>query len=476
MREIMAKRRTKIICTLGPATNSREAIGELIKAGMDVARLNFSHGAHEQHAKLAGWVREAAKEAGRPVSLLQDLAGPKIRTGRLRGGHPISLTKGQKLLLTADDTTGTARRISVTYPGLAKDVRKGNRILLSDGLIELRVLRIVGDEVETEVMDGGILGERKGVNLPGVRLRVGALTEKDEADLRFGIRLGVDYVAISFVRKAEDIRRVKALLEREKASIPVLAKLEKPEAVKNLDAILAVSDGVMVARGDLGVELPPEQVPLIQKKIIREAGEAKIPVITATQMLESMTVEPRPTRAEASDVANAIFDGTDAVMLSAETATGRYPIEAVQMMARIAEQADAGTQEQTIFRRSRPLDIAETISESVAHAAHMLAVKAVVVFTRSGSTARMISKYRPPCPVYAFCHEEAIARRAALYWGVTPFVMPLTLDAEATLAQAEAELFRRKLIARGEILAVAAGSPGQPGQTNVLRLIRAGIG
>ncbi|MBI4458717.1 MAG: pyruvate kinase [Acidobacteria bacterium] len=467
-------RRTKIICTLGPATSSIGAIRALIAAGMDVARLNFSHGAHQQHAELAGWVRTAAKEAGKQVALLQDLAGPKIRTGRLRGGKAILLAAGQRLWLTPNDVAGTSRRVSVTYPALAKEVRKGDRILLSDGLIELRVLRTAGEEVETEVTDGGPLGERKGVNLPGVRLRVAAVTEKDEADLRFGIRLGVDYVAISFVRKAEDVRRVKALIRRERASIPVLAKLEKPEAIEHLDAILEASDGVMVARGDLGVELPPEQVPLIQKEIIRKAGEAKIPVITATQMLESMTMEPRPTRAEASDVANAIFDGTDAVMLSAETATGRYPIEAVKMMVRIAEQADAATQQETIFRRSRPLNIAEAISESVAHAAHMLAVKAVVVFTRSGSPARMISKYRPPCPVYAFCHEEAVACRAALYWGVTPFVLPLTLDAEATLAQAEAELFRRKLISRGDILAVAAGSPGQPGQTNVMRLVKAG--
>ncbi|MBI1955895.1 MAG: pyruvate kinase [Acidobacteria bacterium] len=470
-------RRTKIICTLGPATNSIGAIRKLIGAGMDMARLNFSHGTHEQHAILAGWVREAAKAAGKPVALLQDLAGPKIRTGRLRGGRPVSLAAGQRLWLTPQGIAGTPRRVSVTYLTLAKEVRQGDRILLSDGLIELRVLGAASGEVETEVVNGGVLGEHKGVNLPGVRLRVAALTPKDEADLRFGIQLGVDYVAISFVRRADDVRRVKTLLAREiKTSIPVLAKLEKPEAVKNLDAILAVSDGVMVARGDLGVELPPEQVPLIQKEIIRKAGAAKIPVITATQMLESMTVEPRPTRAEASDVANAIFDGTDAVMLSAETATGRYPIAAVQMMARIAEQADEATQEQAILRRSRPLNIAETISESVVHATHMLAVKAVVVFTRSGSTARMISKYRPPCPVYAFCHDEAIARRAALYWGVIPFAMPLTLDAEATLALAEANLLRRKLVSQGDILAVVAGSPGQPGQTNLLKLIRAGIG
>jgi pyruvate kinase len=267
---------------------------------------------------------------------------------------------------------------------------------------------------------------------------------------------------------------VKQILKRKKASTPVIAKLEKPEAVKNLDSILEASDGVMVARGDLGVEMAPERVPLIQKRIIQRASQTRIPVITATQMLESMTVNLRPTRAEASDVANAIFDGTDAVMLSGETASGRHPIEAVQMMARIAEEADQTHQETEIRRRGRPLDIAETICENVVHAAQMLPVRAIVAFTRSGSTAQLISKYRSPRPVYAFCHEERIACRAALYWGVTPLVMPLELDLETTVAAAEAELLRRRLIARGDVLAVVAGSPGRPGQTNQMKLVRVG--
>jgi pyruvate kinase len=324
------------------------------------------------------------------------------------------------------------------------------------------------------VVQGGLLKERKGVNLPGVALRVEALTGKDEADLKFGISLGVDYVALSFVRRAADVQRVKQILRRHSASIPVLAKLEKPEAVDNLDAILQASDGVMVARGDLGVEMAAERVPLIQKKIIQRAAEMRVPVITATQMLESMTMNLRPTRAEASDVANAIFDGTDAVMLSGETAAGRHPIEAARMMARIAEEADQARPETGPRRRTASLDIAEAVCESVVHAAQMLRIKAIAAFTRSGSTARLISKYRPSRPVYAFCHDERTACRAALYWGVTPLVMPLEMDPEGTLAAAEEELLRRRAIARGDVLAVVAGSPGRPGQTNQMKLVRVG--
>ncbi|MBI4464231.1 MAG: pyruvate kinase [Acidobacteria bacterium] len=465
-------RRTKIICTLGPATGSREKIRELMDAGMDIARLNFSHGTQEQHATVARWVREASQELGRPVALLQDLSGPKIRTGRLRRRQAVRLTPGQTLGLTACDLEGSSRRVSVSYEQLAEDVRPGDSILLDDGLIELRVVRTVGREVETKVIHGGLLSEHKGVNLPGVRLSVEALTPKDQADLRFGVELGVDYIALSFVRRAVDVRRLKAVLRQQKADIPVLAKLEKPEAIANLDSILEVSDGVMVARGDLGVEMSPERVPLIQKKIIQRAAALQIPVITATQMLESMTVQPRPTRAEASDVANAVFDGTDALMLSAETASGHYPIEAVKMMARIAQQVEQSQKELVGPIRVRAVNIADTICESVVHATQRLHVKAVVAFTRSGSTARLLSKYRPERPIYAFCHEERIARRAALYWGVVPFVMPLTLDEEATLAQAQAELLRRKLVSHDDILAVVSGVPGKPGQTNLMKLVR----
>ena len=469
-------RRTKIICTLGPATASLDKVRDLIRAGMDVARLNFSHGTWEEHARFAQWVRQASRQLGRPVALLQDLCGPKIRTGVLRNHRGVSLRKGQKFRLTANEITGSSRRVSISYTHLAREVHRGDTILLDDGLIDLRVVSKKGSEVETEVIEGGLLREHKGVNLPGVALHVQSLTEKDEADLGFGIDLNVDYVALSFVRRAEDVRRVKRILKRRNAAIPVLAKLEKPEAVKNLDSILEASDGIMVARGDLGVEMAPEQVPLIQKKMILRAAEMRVPVITATQMLESMTVNLRPTRAEASDIANAIFDGTDAVMLSGETASGRHPIEAVQMMARIAEQADQTRQEKEIRRRGRPIRIAETICESVVHATQLLKVQAIVAFTRSGATAELISKYRPPRPVVAFCHDERVACRASLYWGVIPLVMPLELDHETMLAAAEEELLRRKLIARGDILAVVAGSPGRPGQTNQMKLIRVGAG
>ena len=466
-------RRTKIVCTLGPATHSLQRIKELIGAGMNVARLNFSHGTHEYHGLLARRVRQASEECGVPVALLQDLCGPKIRTGRIEGGH-ITLKTGRKLLLTSADIAGSTRRISISYAGLARDVRKGDTILLDDGLIELRVLGTSAAGVETEVVHGGRLSEHKGVNLPGIKLSVESFTPKDEDDLRFGIQLGVDYIAISFVRKASDVRRVKTLLARAKSDIPVLAKLEKPEAVTNLRSIMAASDGVMVARGDLGVEMPLERVPIIQKRIIHAATWVKLPVITATQMLESMTSNARPTRAEASDVANAIFDGSDAVMLSGETASGDHPIEAVRMMARIARQADENTPETFARRQRHSANIADAISESVAHATTMLGVKAVVVFTQSGTTARMISKYRPHRPIYAFCHEERIARRTALYWGVTPFVMEFTADINVRLELAEAELLRLRLVTRGDILAMVAGSPGRPGQTDTMKLVRVG--
>ena len=466
-------RRTKIVCTIGPATASLEMIRELVRAGMDVARLNFSHGTHEDHARVARLVRQAANEQGHTVALLQDLCGPKIRSGRLRGGKGVTLKNGSTVTLVSEEIVGNAQRFAISYDGLARDVSAGDRILIDDGLIELCVLGTKKSEVHAEVINGGLLRERKGVNLPGVKLHVESLTDKDEADLKAGIEIGVDYVALSFVRRAADVQRVQRILRRAKARIPVLAKLEKPEAVENLDAILVVSDGVMVARGDLGVELPPEKVPLVQKKIIQKAAAARVPVITATQMLESMTVHPRPTRAEASDVANAILDGTDAVMLSGETASGAYPIEAVEMMVRIALQADQARLETFSMRRQPKLEsIAETICENVVHVTQMLNVKALVAFSRSGSTARLISKYRPARPIYAFCDDEAVARRAALYWGVTPFIMPLTLDSESTLIEATQILLQKKLIAPGDILAVVAGNPAKPGQTDRMRLVR----
>jgi pyruvate kinase len=469
-------RKAKIVATLGPATNTRDAIQALVRAGMDVVRLNFSHGTHEEHGQLIRLVREVAAAEKRYLAILQDLPGPKIRTGRLRQRRPVLLRAGATVRLTCRDIPGNSQRLSVSYPYIGRDFRRGDRILLADGLLELRVQSSEDNEAVCLVVNGGLMGEHKGVNLPGVKLRISAMTEEDERHLRFGLEQGVDYVALSFVRSAREVKAVKSLIARLGARTPVVAKLEKPEAIHDLDAILAVADAVMVARGDLGVEMPPEQVPVVQKQVIERAGAAKIPVITATQMLESMTTNPRPTRAEASDVANAIFDGTDAVMLSGETAAGKYPREAVEMMARIAAQAERHMSQRGWRRRSsREKNIAETVAETVAHATSELDVKAVVVFTRSGATARLVSKYRPLAPIYAFCHDEQVCRRAALYWGVTPRLMPLKADTDSTIAAAEKVLLSEKRVAPGGILAFVAGSPfGAPGGTNMMRLVHAG--
>ena len=337
----MAFRHSKIVCTIGPASSSPRIIERLMRAGMDVARLNFSHGKHEDHAHSIATLRAAAIEHEKPIALIADLQGPKIRTGPLAGGTPVTLRAGQRFVITTARVPGDANCVSTTFRPLPREVHRGNRILLSDGLIELRVEKVRGQEVICEVVNGGALGQHKGINLPGIQLRVPALTSKDRKDLAFALTQDVNYIAVSFVRHPEDVVLAKNLIRRAGKDTPVIAKLEKPEAIENLDAILRVADGVMVARGDLGVEMNPERVPVVQKMIITRAREARRPVITATQMLESMTQNPRPTRAEASDVANAIFDGSDAVMLSAETASGKYPVEAVAMMARIIEEAEA---------------------------------------------------------------------------------------------------------------------------------------
>jgi pyruvate kinase len=341
----MNSRHSKIVCTIGPATRSLRMIRKLIAAGMDVARLNFSHGTHQEHAQSIVMLRDAAAEYKKPLAILADLQGPKIRTGALAGGETVLLRAGQKFVITIAKVLGDSTRVNTTFQPLPREVKSGDRILLSDGLIELRVEKTTRSEVICQVVNGGVLGEHKGINLPGVKLHVPAITEKDRVDLRFALAHGADYIAASFVRRAEDVHLAKELVRRVKKDTPVIVKLEKPEAIDNLEQILPVSDGVMVARGDLGVEMNPEQVPVVQKNIIARAREFRRPVITATQMLESMTENPRPTRAEASDVANAIFDGTDAVMLSAETATGKYPVEAVSMMARIIAAAETSIHE-----------------------------------------------------------------------------------------------------------------------------------
>src|SRR5579859_4596901 len=466
----MNSRHSKIVCTLGPATNSPRMIRRLLEAGMDVARLNFSHGTHETHAQSIAMVHAAAAELGKTVGILADLQGPKIRTGALAGGGTVNLRSGQHFIITTAKILGDSTRVNTTFRPLPREVKSGDRILLSDGLIELRVEKIRGQEVTCRVVNGGLLGEHKGINLPGVKLRVPALTPKDREDLRFALAHNVDFIAASFVRRPEDVLLAKALIRRAKKDTPVISKLEKPEAIENLEGILRVSDGVMVARGDLGVEMNPETVPVVQKNIIARAREFRRPVITATQMLESMTQNPRPTRAEASDVANAIFDGSDAVMLSAETASGKYPIEAVSMMARIIESAEGSIKE---FPRPVPqekLKVAETVAELVCHASRELHMKLIVVFTHSGFTARLISRYRPQVPIIALTPEVATLRRMALIWGVLPLESRDQHRIDTLAETTEKKLLKERLVKKGDVIGIIAGTPmGVRGTTNFMK-------
>ena len=437
---------------------------------MDVARLNFSHGSHEEHAKNISMLRAAAVEHEKPIAILADLQGPKIRTGPLAGGGPVLLRAGQEFVITTARVLGDSTRVNTVFTPLPREVHPGDRILLSDGLIELRVKRIRNKQVICEVVNGGALGEHKGINLPGVKLRVPALTSKDRADLVFALKHSADYIAVSFVRRPEDVVLAKQLIRRAGKDTPVIAKLEKPEAIENLDAILQAADGVMVARGDLGVEMNPERVPVVQKTIIARAREFRRPVITATQMLESMTENPRPTRAEASDVANAIFDGSDAVMLSAETASGNYPIEAVGMMARIIEEAEASIRE---FPRPAPqeqLKVAETVAELVCHASRELHLKLIAVFTHSGFTARLVSRYRPLVPIVAFSPEAETRRRLALIWGAVPRMIQDVQKVDGLAKVAEKRLLEERLVRKGDVIGIVAGTPmGIRGTTNFMK-------
>src|SRR6202050_5503081 len=435
-----AARRAKIICTIGPACHSEAAMRDLLRLGMDVARLNFSHGPHEKHPRNIERLRRAAEKENRTVCILQDLQGPKIRTGRLNDHQPIELKSGSSVIITPRDIVGTPLRISTPFPGLASELSPGAQILLCDGLIELRVRAVRGDDVVCDVLNGGFLAEHQGINLPGVALSIPALTEKDRKDLEFGLKHGVDAVALSFVRPAEDGRTVKQIVATHDSDVPVIAKLEKPQAIDHLEEILEAADGVMVARGDLGVEMAPEKVPVIQKHIIHHAAEWRKPVITATQMLESMIENPRPTRAEASDVANAIFDGTDAVMLSAETATGKFPREAAAMMAKIVLETESQEPLERGNERGHGrvrLSVAETICESMAHAAEDLDISAIAVFTETGTTARQLSKYRPKSPIFGLSSVQAVIHRMTLLWGVHPILCNKLATAEQMVETAE---------------------------------------
>jgi pyruvate kinase len=466
-------RRTKIVATIGPASRDPAVLARLLEAGVDVVRLNFSHGEHEQHLQVMKAAREIAARDNRPLALLQDLSGPKIRTGKLRGGEPIELRAGEQITITTDEAVeGRPGLISTTYDALPRDVRPGDTILLDDGNLELRVERSEGETVVATVMDGGWLKPNKGMNLPGVMLSTPALTEKDRRDLEFGIRQGVDYVALSFVRQAADVEETKALIKSLGGTAPVIAKIEKREAVTDLPSILEAADGVMVARGDLGVELSTEEVPTLQKRIIEMANGAGKAVITATQMLESMIDNPRPTRAEASDVANAILDGTDAIMLSAETASGRFPVQAVETMARIARYTE---QHYDSFRSpARVTSGGSMAARSLARVANTVAeeldCKLIVAFTESGSTARLVSSYRPRAPIAAITFNADTYKRLALWWGVVPLLSQFAPDTDAMILQGEGLLKSSGLAAAGDTILMLAGQTHTAGATNMLRV------
>ncbi len=465
-------KRTKIIATIGPASSTPAVIARLIRAGMDAARLNFSHGERKDHVRRIKLIRAEAAKTGKQIAIIQDLQGPKLRVGLMQN-DAVTLRHGDPITVTTRKITGTRSLISVTYPRLTKELQPGNTILLDDGRLSLKVLRKSPQGLQCKVICGGVLRSHKGVNLPGARLSLPSLSHKDQEDLVFGAEQGVDYIALSFVRTADDIRHTRSFLRSLGVDTPIIAKIEKPEAIRNLDEIIDAADGVMVARGDLGVEMSPEQVPLLQKKIIVACNVAEKPVITATQMLESMIENPQPTRAEASDVANAILDGTDCVMLSGETAMGKYPVQSVEVMTRIAAEAE------TSLAPIPPDAHVSGTGESVAHAACRAAeeqkAKAIVAFTQSGSTALLVSKHRPNVSVIAATPIEKIARRVSLYWGVTPIILKTGRTTDAMIESVERAMLRRKLVKRRDMIVITAGVPvGVAGSTNMMKMHRVG--
>lgn len=465
--------RTKIVATVGPASTDPQTLEQLVRAGVNVFRLNFSHGDHQEHKGRLDAIRDITSRLGVPVAILQDLPGPKIRLGQFQNGEAL-LEPGKRFVLDNDTTLGTSERCWITYSDLWQDAKPGQRILLADGVREIRVVSSAPGRVETEVVVGGIISDRKGVNLPDTRLRIPALTEKDRESLTWGLEHRVDYMALSFVRTAEDLQPAREAIADSGSRTPLIAKIEKPEAIENLDSILDVADGVMVARGDLGVEVVPEKVPALQKEIILKANEKDRIVITATQMLESMIENPRPTRAEASDVANAIYDGTDAIMLSGETAVGKFPVESVQMMRRIALETEnhrfkCGTSRQPLSFETESLE--KLVSHMASEASRNNNTRAICAFTCSGFTARLIAKFRPPDPIYALTPDETTFRQMALVWGVKPILVPKVEDFEGIL-QIVNETFCKKLGFRpGDVVVVVCGLPVPVrGTTNTVRL------
>jgi pyruvate kinase len=467
------KRRAKIVCTLGPATSSYEAIRGLVEAGMDVARLNFSHGTYEQHAEAYRRVRQASDETGRGVGVLIDLQGPKIRLGTFAGG-PVTWATGETVTITTDDVAGDHDRVSTTYDGLAGDVSVGDRLLVDDGRLGLRVVDVDGPDVRLLVTEGGAVSNNKGLSLPGIGVSVPALSDKDEEDLRFGLTLRADMVALSFVRTADDIRRVHEIMDEMGVRLPVLAKIEKPQAVDNLEEIVDAFDGLMVARGDLGVEMPLERVPLVQKRAVQAAREQAKPVIVATQMLESMIEASRPTRAEASDVANAVLDGADAVMLSGETSVGKYPVQAVATMARIisAAEEDLGRVPRV---QAEPTTISGAIARSAAVVGRTVGASALVAFTQSGATARLLAEHRSPIPLLAFTPVPEVRSQLTLTWGVETFLVPSVQHTDDMVRQVDTAMLELGRMQPGEYVTIVAGSPpSTSGSTNAMRVHRLG--
>jgi len=467
-------RRAKIVCTMGPAVESPEKVRELIAAGMNMARLNLSHGGYPEHQARLDRVREAAKEAGVPVAILVDLQGPKIRLARFKAG-PHDLARGDIFTITTDEVEGTKERVGTTYKGLPGDCKPGDRILIDDGKVTVEVVEVKGNDVVTKVIEPGAVSNNKGINLPGVAVSVPALSEKDMDDLRWGLKAGADFIALSFVRSADDIVDVHRIMDEVGIRIPVIAKIEKPQAVENLQGIVDAFDGIMVARGDLGVELPIEEVPLVQKHCIELAREAAKPVIVATQMLDSMITNSRPTRAEATDCANAVLDGADALMLSGETSVGEFAIEAVQTMARIISHTEQGGMDMIRPMRSTPKTKGGAITKAATEVGAIVGAKYLVTFTQSGDSARRTARLRSPIPILAFTPEVGTYNRMALDWGVEPELTPMVKHTDEMVMQADNLLLKSKRCVEGELVVIVAGSPpGIPGSTNAMRVHRVG--
>jgi len=465
-------RRAKIGGTLGPACDDPEVLRRLVRTGLDVARLNFSHGTPDEHARRVRTLRAAAREAGRTVALLADLQGPRLRVGSLPAGS-IDLRRGGGVDLVAGRTKAADGALPVVDAALARDVKRGDRVLIDDGKIELRVERVRGSVVRCAVIRGGRVTDRKGINLPGVLLSVPAITAKDRRDLAVALELGADWLAISFVRRAGDVRNARRLLRRAGADLPVMAKIERREAIDNLDEILRASDGLLIARGDMGVEMPPEEVPVLQKQIIDASHAAGKPVVTATQMLDSMRHSQRPTRAEASDVANAVLDGSSCLLLTAETAVGEYPVEAVRTMARIIERAEESGRGYTPREPSGRLGVAEATAQAACRAASAVGARYLVAFTTSGFTARQVARFRPPAPILACTPHEEVARGLSLFWGVRTLVIAQAEALEDLVARVESELLDRRLARPGDVVVLLGGAPvGVAGTTNLMKIHR----